>query len=518
MQSAHAASGTAGEVEPRGGRIGGRDAALAALVALLAGALYAATQQTRLTGDGAGLAGFHVLGGTYYNILWLPAAGLLETLLAPQDPLGAPRLLGVLCGGLGVGLALLVARGFGAARRGAAAAALLLAVTPPLWFFATTIEVHALHFAAVGLCACLTLFAPWRRPALALALVAASFPLLFWTQQSSLLLGPGWVLLVQHARARKAAPFRWRTLLLGIGPLLLGMLLLAIAVANLVRFGRFDLSVTSQTELIREHFGTGRSVAIVWQEWAAPLGLLLVAALVGLARGGLGRHALAALAGLLLPPMAFFFGWGVFERGGYFLPSAIFLAALAARALDPLLARPGAGRSAASAPRAGVPGALVVAAAVLLQGWHARRTIGAYDVGFDVRERVALLDRLLPEGGTFVSTVEAAPPIAVHRPDVQEIDLWDFVVQAWLQTEGELDPGTVQGALLPHVERILAREGRVVVELGYRNQGNGRREELMKRHMEPLVRTLEERWSTRLVEDPWWPMLVVETEFEPPPQ
>src|SRR6185436_16334727 len=100
---------------------------------------------------------------------------------------------------------------------GALVALALLVLAPSLWFFGTTVEIHALHFGCVALVAAVTLLAPWRRPALALALTALAFPLLYWSHQAAFMLGPGWVLLVQYARSRHGTRYSWRALLLGVG-------------------------------------------------------------------------------------------------------------------------------------------------------------------------------------------------------------------------------------------------------------------------------------------------------------
>ena len=75
---------------------------------------------------------------------------------------------------------------------------------------------------ALWLAACATLYAPWRRPGLALAVSALAYACTWTTHGTAVLLGPGWVALVGFARARVAAPFRTRTLLLVVGPVLLG--------------------------------------------------------------------------------------------------------------------------------------------------------------------------------------------------------------------------------------------------------------------------------------------------------
>jgi hypothetical protein len=269
------------------GRLDARDAWLALAVALAAGLLYALTQQTRYYGDGPGLVSLHVLGGgeRYYNVLYLPACDLVQRLLF-LEPLAAPRVLSSLAAAVGLGLGYLNLRRTGAERPGALRATALLACASSLWFYATTPEVHTLHFALVQLVAFVTLSAPWGRPALALALVACVFPLLYGSHVAAVTLGPGWVLLVQLARTRAHAPFRWRTLLFVIGPVLFAALVLAMVGACWLRFGNLASFFETQLGQVELHDVAGeagvRTQQTVWRdEWLVPLGVLVPLALAG---------------------------------------------------------------------------------------------------------------------------------------------------------------------------------------------------------------------------------------------
>jgi hypothetical protein len=96
----------------------------------------------------------------------------------------------------------------------------------------TTVEVHALHSACVGLCVLVALLAPWRRKLPAALLVSAVIPLLFLSHQSGILLGVGFVLLARWGRRRDAAtPFSAAELWLVLAPLFLAAFLGAIAFA-----------------------------------------------------------------------------------------------------------------------------------------------------------------------------------------------------------------------------------------------------------------------------------------------
>src|SRR5262245_24334242 len=173
-----------------------RDLVIAAGLALALGSLYYLTFQTRTFGDGATLVTRHVLGTVqhYQHALFLPLCDWLQTALRLRDPFVVLHLVPALGGAVGLGAAYLFLRSCGAARFGALVASGLLAFSPILWFFATTVHTQPLQFGAVGCLALLTMRAPWQRPALALSLVAAAFPVLMLTHMSAFLLGPGWVL------------------------------------------------------------------------------------------------------------------------------------------------------------------------------------------------------------------------------------------------------------------------------------------------------------------------------------
>ena len=187
-------------------RAGARTRAELALVVLLglgAALLYTLFFQRWLFGDGPQLVDtFLFKGGYWMHILYLPAAYLLRDGLQPEDPIDSLRWLSIFGGALGVSGVFVLARSFGLTRARALFSALLAATTPAIWFFSTTIELHALHFATVTACACLVSRVSWSRPRLAGLLTLASVPLLFWTHKSALLLAPGWLFLALHVRER----------------------------------------------------------------------------------------------------------------------------------------------------------------------------------------------------------------------------------------------------------------------------------------------------------------------------
>jgi len=437
-------------------RPGKRDAWIAAALALALGVLYALTFQRRFYNDGPPLTEMHVLGTRTFHthVLYLPLCDLVTRVMGSADPLRALRLLSVVPAALGCGFAFLVLRTFGAQVFGALVAVLLLALSPALWFFATTIEVHALLFGTVTLVALVTLLAPWeRRPRLALALVALLFPLLYWAHESAFVLGLGWVLLVQYARARHGTAFTWRGLLLGVGPLLLFTLLLGFAAANVARSGSLAGAVHSvRMQLAVPGYQPAPDRSVLLREWLMPLGVLVPLALLGARELRRAAWRAPAIAALVLFPLAFFAWWTVLERGGYFLGSDAFLLVPVGLFL---------GRWSR------VKGILAL---VLLAGQatYARGKIDAFDRGWDPGERVAQVRDALGGSGLLLSTVGFAPTVHIDLPAVEEFSLRSFVRSMCMREDRLVPPEDVVAALRPLLLRLFERHERVALETGYR--------------------------------------------------
>lgn len=468
--------------------------ALAALV------LYVASVQTRLTIDGAGLAGNALLGTgeRFYNVLYLP---LVRGVLGLHERLGGgpPDLTSVihasaLFASLGVACAYLFARALGALRPAALLAAAAWAVSPGLWFYATTVETHAVHAGVASAVLLAILLLPWRRAAVALATTTALVLLLFWTQQVSLLLGPGLVLLVDLARRRadprqpsRAQGFTPLQLVLGVGPLLLAGFVLALGLANLWRFGTALPTVDGQVGQIL----SDRSPLPTWRtEWLSPLGLLGPLAFLGLLRGPeRGRERLTLLA-LLLPPALFFSWWGVQERGGYFLGSGAVYVTLVAFGLGALLRG-----------RGPVLQALAGLALLLPQAWLGHSALAQHDQGFDPQQRALQVQALLAADsehppGLLLATANTAPPLAIHAPEVEEFLLWEACKQALVLSDGESDPTHLVPWVLRRVERELAAGRRVALETCYRAADPNRDWRAYYPSLDAIRAALEQRFET----------------------
>jgi hypothetical protein len=477
----------------------GPELGVAALLALAAGLLYAATWQTRFFGDGPGLYAQHVLGEgrTYPHILFHALCTVLQRAFGGADPGRGPQLLAILSAASGVGLGWLVFRGCGAARFGAGVASGLLALSPVLWFFGTTIEVHATLYATAAFVAAVTLWAPWQRPALALAMVTAAFPLLHFAHQSSFVLGPGFVFLVQFARARRGPPYSWRALLLGVGPLLLAALLAGGVFAWCVRFGGI---AKAWSEVALELGGTKRYVEwenTVWRdEWLLPLGLLVPLALAGFPRLRREPRLTLAVGTLLGVSLAFFLWWNVLEGGGYFLGSA------------PFLGIPIAFLFGAWSPRKGALALVLLA----VQGGFAHSRITTRDHGWDPATRTAQVRAALGESGLLLTTTELAPDVRCELPGVEESSLVLLAHGISRREQRLVTPEELLAEVGRFLERLHERHPHVALDLSYRNLGPTDSPALahFRPHLAAFEAFLRERYVVRELPHPDWPMLVLE--------
>jgi len=302
-------------------------------------ALYLATPIQRGYGDGPNLVLLFAdpagLQPVYNHALYLPLARLLSSALEwvrlELTPAETLTLYSQLSAALGLACSYLVTRALGGRRGPALLGTALFACAPPVWFYACLPEVHAPHFGAVSLVAVATLYAPWRKPVLAGALVTLLMPLLFLTHQTGLFLFPGWLLLIGLARARISTPFSARTLWLRVAPAIGLSFGLALFFNASLRQIPLEASLARSSQAVVTH--NGPILEGIWTGWLQPLALLwlpLIAGLVVLATRRDRRNLALALLAVELPSVLFFCWWGVPERGGYTLGGGAFLVTLAA--------------------------------------------------------------------------------------------------------------------------------------------------------------------------------------------
>jgi hypothetical protein len=430
------------QVRPRSN---GRDLAIALLLCFASVALCSTTRLGRIYGnDGAWFADWFVFPErampNYHNVLYMPAARCLSAvlpagLLAPAGPLAALEMLSQLCGGIGVALTYLCCRRLGAGPWASVAGTLLLAVSPVLWFFSSAIEVHTLHFAVVTACALITLAAPWRRAVLATLLTAAVFWLPYLTHQSAPVLGPGWVVLVQCARARCTAPFRPLQLFL-VGVTLLLSLVFGHMLTNQLRGFGFALNLDFVVTTVsgwRHEF----TPSIVWEAFLGPLFLLVPVAIAAMSWRKIDHRLRLCGAVFLVPAVGCVLWWGIEERGGYLLGQSWLLAVLAA-ALASRVPR-----------RVAIAGALVLLAVQAWAGFHFVRDFDRE--GFQVQDRVDRVREHLGSKGLLLSANDNVPSVQIYLPEVEEwntrlhLSEFDIPLPAWFATAYAFLQGRVAG-------------------------------------------------------------------------
>ena len=478
-----------------------RDVAWALGVAAAALAVYLLTPQTRVYGDGVWMVSrlppspqpLHV------HPLYRPAYEALSWITPRLELLDRARLLSQLSAALGLAGTFLIARAFALARRTALLACGLLGLSPLVTFFATQIEVHALHFACVVLCACVTLFVPWRRPVLALVVTALSLPLAFLSHQMFVLLGPGWVLLVEYACRRQGLQgFGPRKGLFVVGPLLLGGMAAGLAFELWLQRGDAALDVSRETAILETFVRAEHQLRMLWAGWLKPVAWLAPLGALGLVASRSRRLELWTLSTLVGVPWVFLIGiYDVTEKGGFFLGSAPFLAVCAGRGLDLLRAR-------------GWVVALLLATQALA-AWAQRRT---FDYGYDPKRRVELVREVLGgDRGFLVIGHPLAPRIDLFLPDVKEVSLERLALR---MAEEDLEPESI-GELLPW-RGIDPAQVAVAIDLNYAAAPDfeefstipefaERFEVVCAPYFAAFREWLEASFVTELHEDEFWPML-----------
>lgn len=428
----------------------GRDLVWAGVLGALALLVYLVLGQERGYGDGTGLVGFAHLGGgeLYHHVLYLPLARFFAGVLpAGADVLLGPRLASQFPAALGVAGTFLLLRALGLGRSAAGLGAGLVAVAPCWLFFATTVEVHALHGGVAPWVFLAVLRAPWNRPAAAFAVAVCGLALLYGTHQTGALLGLVLVLLMGRGAADAGRPLGLARQWLVLAPALALALLGVISLASWFRFGAIDpmrelfeaQDLTEGARLGVERGPLGRTASALFS-----LGLLAPLALLGLLRPPRGALVLAAatagLGGFAVV------AWGVIERGGYFLAYLPFLAWPAAAALERLPAR------------------LLRWAPVLVfaQGALALFPLLEFDQGLRLADRRLALEEAMGPGeprGELVTLASLAPPPALWWPGVREHALGFGLIEAARGGASPVDAAAAAGAL-----EVLLGSGTVVVD------------------------------------------------------
>jgi len=417
----------------------------------------------------------------YHNVLYIPAAHALALVWPFGGPLGPLYALSVLPTASAVGVIYLCARSFARRRDHCALAALMFAVTPAVWFFATVIEVHSLHLLVVSVCALVILEAPWHRPALVIALTASMVSLTSLSHLTAPILGPGWVMLAQLARSRRAPPFSLPALA-GLGCIYLGALIVGLLITNVLRDKGmvFDAAFLAYSvNLWRKAFGLG----VVWKMLISPYAFLVVVVPLAFWHARLARLETLAIASFLLPALAFFLWWGVPERGGYLLGPSIVAAISAALLVE---------RGLTLRSRRFWIG-LVLA----LQFAAGAVTLRSFDAGgFQLDERIERIERFLGGPGVVISANNNAPNAAIWLPEVREYNLrWSLAStkpgKPWLDMA------------LPVIESLIGA-GPAILDTSYRRREDAQGPNFER--LKALEKKLEQNYRVTRFGHEYWPM------------
>jgi len=371
-------------------------------------------------------------------VLYLPFAKLLCALV-PEGAFVLPlQLASNLPAALGVGGNYLLMRALGAPRLGAAAGAALVGLAPAYTFFATAVEVHGLHAGVAPFALLAVLCAPWRNRALSLLIAALAMVLLYGTHQTGALLGLGVVLMCGVGARNSGRPFTWPGLIFGVGPALFLALVAAMGAAALYRFGVFDprLELQGSMDLAQGAAAgvTASGLDVVWLVvW--PLALVLPLGLLGIVRARPPALECAVLAALVVLPWMVIALWGVVESGAYFLATLGLL-------IWPLA------RIAPARPTMPVWGLALLLIAV--QGVLGVRRVTAWDQGYQLADRVALVEEVFaaagaqaPFQGWLVSFTGYAPSIRLWFPTLRETGVGQALAMAGA---GGATPADADGA------------------------------------------------------------------------
>ena len=478
-----------------------RDAGLFALAFAVCWWVYQSHPQPWLWGDGFSLyQGMHEADGLKrygLHVAYTSLARAVQALVHGLSDDQALHTVSAVAGALGSASTFLLARSMGAQRTGALIATALVATTPAVWFFATAIEVHTVHMAAVGLFAWVTWHLPWHRPTWALLATAVLLALLPATHLSAPLLGPPWVLLVALARGKRlgrAPDLRW-TAMAG------GVLALAMAsglwVVQRLRTAGVDPLALESVQRQIDDFPGGSG----WHWWRDEIGnglyLLVPFALMGLWSLRKRRWLVALIVFTCSTQLAFHAWWGVPNLGGYFVVLAPALGAATAAGWEHW--RMGS-RSFAAA------GWLLVLA-LLPAAWRtaqkgAASAMATYEL-VDRNERTSQVRRAIGDEGVLISFDAGMQSITRILPGVREVSL-TFYGSKLVATPR--DSAVVVAEVLQLLEGQEWDESSTIAwDASYRPFLP--HAPLLAKHMLALESALVERYEVDELPHPHWPML-----------
>jgi hypothetical protein len=491
------------------------DLGLAGLLLLLAAGLYWSTRQEWLWNDGFGLVA---------RLAWSPEAiwphpGYLPTVRAlgwlwPTSwPYAALLAASWLPGAALVAGLYLLAR-TRLERGPAALLCLALMLSPLLWFFATTIEVHALHGAAVALGLGLLLVLPWRSPRLALALAALCFVPAAATHLMAVLLIPGWLALSLWL-AQTQGPGVRRAPFAGLLAALFTIELLVLWNSDADWWRASDWPAGTQAGALAPlHALSGiwaqiqrdaQPLRLAWlkEDLLSPLGwvygpLLWLLVLAGMARAcgrGVAGASTRPWLWLVLPLLVVTAVWGVPNRGGYLMGVLPGLLVLAAQGYAELSAR-----------TRWLPA--LAPLCLLSSGWPAHGEVLAWRETYDQedrQERARAAAEALGGRGLLVSLDPRHQPIGFDQAGILEFQAAEQFIDGF---QAGLSPEPLAERISSEIEHLYGT-GFDSVAIDARWFGTAVPPEL-EAYVRAFNHALRARFELRPIASPTWPLLRIE--------
>jgi hypothetical protein len=478
-------------------RIGSLDLWILAGLSLVAFTLFISSPQARSFGDGSWMLALVRNDGPLFrpHPLYAVLLRALGTLFPETHPAIVVRGLSATCSALACGGMFLLCRSSGCGRLASTAAVAMVSGTPAVWFFATTVEMHALPLFAVSWAGCAIVFLPWRRFGLALTGAALAVAATYLAHPTAALVGFGWVWLIRACtKCETGERLSWQRSALVVVPVLgVTAYVLLAGLRWLTTDELPGLGGGQEWKMLRIYSDVSRAPDMLWYGMARPLALLPLIALLG-AMQAPGVVRWICLAALAPPFLILGFLYTVSEWGGFFLGSVPFLAVLVAFLFERIVTRK-----------------WLIGLIVAAQFGLSYVQIAAYNSVLRIPDRAAHVREVIGESGLLVADGGLAPEIKYELPGVSEIGLHRTINRA-------VAAGTSPADFAPSCEWFLKQSvanGPVALDRSYALEA-GRRGlpfditvHTRLPYYEALEQMLRERYTVESFDHPSWPLLLI---------